>query len=247
VTTTAALRSAVAGLAGHAAVEEEMLLASAPDGELGDPGRWAAVPLIAHHTEFKKQQVQRLAAVAGGTVPPVFSTVDHGSAAVYQGYASAYRDEPGRPAAAAARASRQATAALLDTLAGLADEDLLNPARHPWLDGRPLWLQVIVRAFWHPMGHLGEYYLAHGQTDRAAAMQAHAVAAARYLAAPAPARGMALYNLACARARSDQPESALGPLRQALRLNRELAASAARDTDLAVLRDRGQLDPLLAR
>ena len=78
-------------------------------------------------------------------------------------------------------------------------------------------------------------------------MQAHAVAAARYLDAPGPARGMAFYNLACAQARSDHPDAALPPLRRAIRLNRALTVNAARDRDLAVLRERGQLDELLAR
>jgi hypothetical protein len=173
-------------------------------------------------------------------VPPAFGDIDHGSAEVYQRCAA-------QPAAAVAAASRQATAGLLDGLAAVTDEDLTDPARHPWLAGRQLWLQVIVRAFWHPMGHLGDYYLDHGQPGRAAAMQAHAVAAARYLDAPGPARGMAFYNLACAQARSDQPDAALPPLRRAIRLNRALMVNAARDRDLAVLRERGQLDDLLAR
>jgi hypothetical protein len=236
----AQLRAAITGLAGHAATEEELLLAAAPAGEAGGPDRWAAVPLIAHNTEFKRQQAIRLAAVAAGTVPPAFGDIDHGSAEVYQRCAA-------QPTAAVAAACRQATADLLDGLAAVTDEDLTDPARHPWLAGRQLWLQVIVRAFWHPMGHLGDYYLDHGQPGRAAAMQAHAVAAARYLDAPGPARGMAFYNLACAQARSDQPDAALPPLRRAIRLNRALMVNAARDRDLAVLRERGQLDDLLAR
>jgi len=39
---------------------------------------------------------------------------------------------------------------------------------------------------------------------------------------------------------------ALGPLRRAIELNPDLAANAGRDADLAVLRDSGQLDTLLA-
>ena len=146
----------------------------------------------------------------------------------------------------------------VDDLGGAAIEAVLDLADHlktlqsrrlphPWLAGRQLWLQIIVRAFWHPMGHLGDYYLDHGQPGRAAAMQAHAVAAARYLDAPGPAQGMAFYNLACAQARSDQPDAALPPLRRAIRLNRALMVNAARDRDLAVLRERGQLDELLTR
>jgi hypothetical protein len=236
----AQLRAVLTGLAGHAATEEELLLAAAPAGEEGSPQRWAAVPLIAHNTEFKRQQAIRLAAVAAGTVPPGFGDIDHGSDEVYRRCAA-------QPAGAVAADSRQATADLLDGLAAVSDADLTDPARHPWLAGRQLWLQVVVRAFWHPMGHLGDYYADHGQPDRAAAMAAHAVAAARYLDAPPAARGMAFYNLACAQARSDRPDAALVPLRRAIRLNRALTVNAARDRDLAVLRERGQLDELLAR
>ena len=50
-----------------------------------------------------------------------------------------------------------------------------------------LWLQIVVRGFWHPTGHLGDYYLAHGQPGRAVALQAQGLAMARYLGAPAPA------------------------------------------------------------
>lgn len=124
----AQLRAAITGLAGHAATEEELLLAAAPAGETGGPDRWAAVPLIAHNTEFKRQQAIRLAAVAAGTVPPAFGDIDHGSAEVYQRCAAV-------SAAAVAAASRQATADLLDGLAAVTDADLTDPARHPWLAG----------------------------------------------------------------------------------------------------------------
>src|ERR1700753_839523 len=155
-TDPAQLRAAIAGLAGHTATEEEILLATAPAGEAGSPGQWAAVPLIAHNTDFKRQQAIRLESVVAGTVPPEFGDIDHGSAGVYRRYAA-------QPAAAVATASRQATASLLDGLAAVTDADLTDPDRHPWLAGRQLWLQIIVRAFWHPMGHLGDLYSCHRQ------------------------------------------------------------------------------------
>jgi len=66
------LRSAIIGLLGFAAAEEQMLLAVAPAAEPGSPQCWAAVPLVAHNTEFKRQQVQRLQAIERGQVPPDF-------------------------------------------------------------------------------------------------------------------------------------------------------------------------------
>jgi hypothetical protein len=238
---TLALRTAIIGLIGFAAVEEELLLATIPGAaaEQGDPACWAAAPVIAHNTEFKRQQVTRLEAIRRGATPPEFAEIDHRSAKVYLSYSQ-------RPADQVARASREATAALIDGLRAASDDDLLDPSRNPWLAGRQLWLQIIVRGFWHPTGHIAEYYAGHAEPARAEAMQSHAVTAAEYLKVPAPARGMAYYNLACARARAAASGDAIGPLRRAIELNAGLVANARRDADLAGLRDSGQLDRLLA-
>jgi tetratricopeptide (TPR) repeat protein len=239
MTSAADLKAVVIGLAGFAAAEEQMLLATTPAAEQGSPQRWAALPLVAHNTEFKQQQVQRLRAVASGQVPPDFAEVDHGSAEVYAGYAT-------QPAAGVAAASHQITGELIGALAAVGAQDLLDPARNPWLKGRQLWLQVIVRGFWHPAGHLAEYYLAHGRPERAVALAEQAAATAAYLGAPAPARGMAAYNLACARARAGQNEQAAAALREAVTLNPAVRANAGRDPDLATLRESGLADAALA-
>jgi hypothetical protein len=106
-------------------------------------------------------------------------------------------------------------------------------------------LQIIVRGFWHPAGHLGEYYLSRGQAGRAVAMQAQAVGWAAYLGAPAAARGMACYNLACAQARAGHSGDAVDALTEAIALNPDLRANAGRDADLGSLRADGRLDTLL--
>ena len=235
------LRTAITGLVSFTAAEEELLLATIPyaGGNQGSPGSWAAAPLIAHNTEFKRQQVQRLEALRHGRTPPAFAEIDHRSGEVYQSYRQQGADR-------VAQASREVTAALIDGLSATSDDDLLDPSRNPWLAGRKLWLQIIVRGFWHPMGHLGEYYTGHAEPARADALQAHAVAAAEYLNAPAAARGMAYYNLACARACAAAPGDVIGPLRQAIELNPDLVANVRRDSDFAVVRDSGHLDALLA-
>jgi tetratricopeptide (TPR) repeat protein len=229
MTTGSELRSVIIGLAGLAATEERMLLVATPADEPGSAQCWAALPLIAHNTEFKQQQISRLRAVRLGQVPPDFAETDHGSAEVYERYAAI-------PAGDVLSGSGQAAADLADALGGVTDEDLLDPARHPWLRGRQLWLQVIVRGFWHPMGHLGEYYLAHRQPERAVALAAQAVATAAYLRAPGQARGMACYNLACAQARRGLPDQAARTLNEAISLNPDLRANASRDPDLVILR-----------
>ena len=175
------VRAVIAGLLGFASAEEEMLASGSgsgsggPDGGAGGgagggpgggagggpdgPDRWGAVPLLAHITEFKAQQSERIEATLSRRTPPAFADIDHSSAAVYAAYAS-------RAARDVVAESRRVTAGLLDGVRGLADEDLLDPSRHSWLRGRPLWLQVIVRGFWHPTGHIADYYLRHGPDVR---------------------------------------------------------------------------------
>jgi hypothetical protein len=163
--------------------------------------------------------------------------VDHSSAEVYLGYCA-------QPRGNVLVESRRVTADLIDGTWALPEEDLLDPARNPWLNGRMLWLQIIVRGFWHPTGHLGEYYLGHGLPERAVALQQHALATAQYLGAPAPAAGMAGYGLACALARSGQPGEAAARLAEAIEANPDLRVNASRDPDLAGLREAGLVEAL---
>lgn len=166
MTDTVALRRALTGLLGFAATEEQALLGAAAfraDSGEGSPDSWAAVPLVAHNNQFKHQQDERIRCVLGGRVPAAYGEIDHSSAQVYQGYLAQ------RPDAVLAEC-RQVTAQLIDGIWTLPDEDLLDPARHPWLNGRLLWLQIVVRGFWHPTGHLGEYYLVHGEPGQAVAL-----------------------------------------------------------------------------
>lgn len=120
------VRAAVIGLIGFAAAEEQILLVTAVSaadhtgGDPGHPGRWAAEPLVAHNTEFKRQQVQRLEAIKGGQVPPAFDTIDHASPGVYR----RYRAQPADEVAAASRLTSQDLIAALNLTADadLADE-----------------------------------------------------------------------------------------------------------------------------
>jgi hypothetical protein len=234
------LRRAIAGLIGLAAAEEQRLAATADPGEPGSAECWAALPVIAHNTTFRQQQVTRLRAVRSGETPPEYAEADHQSAVLYAQLSA-------RAAAGAVAAEGWTSAGdLLAELMQARDEDLLDPARNPWLRGRQLWLQIIVRGFWHPAGHLTEYYIRHGQAGQAVALSEHLLAAAGYLGAPAQARGMASYNLACAYAAADQIGAAATAVEAAVTLNADLRANAARDPDLAAVRDGGRLAAVLA-
>jgi len=232
------LRAAVTGLIGLAATAEQELLAEPEQQASGSAQHWAALPVIAHNTEFRRQQVQRLRAIRTGLAPPEFAEVDHASATLYAELAA-------QPADAVARDSWRVAGELTEEMRLISHADLTEPARNPWLRGRQLWLQVVVRGFWHPTGHLSDYYLGHGRPDRAVALAAHGVMTAAYLSAPAPARGMASYNLACAQARAGLLDEAAAALTEAVSLNPDVRANARRDSDLSAVRDTCQLAALL--
>jgi hypothetical protein len=238
MTDVPALRAAIAGLISFAAGQEQVLLAAAPQGESGSPSCWAALPLIAHNTEFRRHQVQRLRAVRSGQAPPEFTEVDHSSPDLYAELSA-------QPADAVSRDSWRVSGELIEELGSVSQADLLDPSRNPWLRGRQLWLQLIVRGFWHPAGHLGSYYLSHDQAERAMTLAAQATATAAALGAPDSARGMASYNLACAQAGAGMLDKAAATVAEAVALNPDVRANAARDSDLAAVRERGLLTTLL--
>ncbi len=238
VSGTEGLRAAVTGLVGLAATAEQELLAESQADADGSPEHWAALPVVAHNTEFRRQQVQRLRAIRSGQAPPEFAEVDHTSAALYA-------ELTAQPADAVARDSWRVAGELAEEVRLVTREDLVEPERNPWLRGRQLWLQVVVRGFWHPAGHLGEYYLGHGQQGQAIALAERAVAIAVYVGAPAAARGMASYNLACARARAGCLDDAAAALADAVTLNPDVRANALRDNDLAAVREIPRLAALL--
>jgi hypothetical protein len=235
MTSARQLKSAIIGLIGFAATEEQVLLAGSPAEETGSPQNWAALPVVAHNTEFKAQQVQRLLAIRLSRTPEDFTEVDHASSEVYLGYAA-------QPPDRVAPDSIQVTSDLIEGVKSVSADDLFDPSRNLWLRGRLLWLQVIVRGFWHPCGHLADYYLAHGQQDRAVAMTTHGLATARYFAVPDEACGMASYNLACAQAKAGHLEDAIAAVAATIGLNPGLRPKLATEPDLAALRDGGYLE-----
>jgi hypothetical protein len=83
----------------------------------------------------------------------------------------------------------------------------------------------------------------HGQTGQAVALAEHAMAATGYLGAPAQARGMARYNLACAYAAVGRLDGAAEAVEAAVALNTDLVANAERDPELAAVRDTGDSRP----
>lgn len=214
-----------------AGAEEGALLGLTPTEreQTGSAQAWSLSAAVAHNTEFKRQQVVRLRAVQSRESPPEFVEIDHGSDTVYAGFATLSGE-------AVLQDSRATTAALIDSLWAVEYEDLTQPERLPWLRGRPLWLQVVVRGFWHPGGHLSECLMRRNQGESALRLHRAGVALAEAVDLPPSARGMAQYSLACAQALSGDLSASLTSIGRAVAQNPDLAVNARRDPDLASAR-----------
>lgn len=227
---TRALKTAIVGLIRCAATEDEMLLVSTSDSHnVGSAQRWAPVPTVAHNTQFKREQVTRLEAVLHDEEPPESPAIDHTSEQSYRAFAELAPE-------LVAEESRRTTDALVDSLLLLSDADLMDPSRQEWLRGRPLWLQIIVRGFWHPLGHVGDWYVANAMRERGVALRQQVVATAEYLAAPDESQGMAWYSLACTYASIGSTDDAVVALERAAALNHDLRARVATEPELEALR-----------
>jgi len=214
--------------------EERRFVAGLPVTEREDSGSaadWSAKALLAHVTEFKQQQVVRVECGLRGEAAPDFGAIDHGDAAVY----AEYQAEPWSTVLAGAE---RVSGSLVACTRALDEDVLTEPGRFPFLNGRMLWSQLLVRGVWHSSGHIGPYLAQHGRADEAEALQRRLVDRARGLELP-PTPGswaMGLYNLACAQVAGGRLDDGRATLEETFALDPALARSAETDPALEPLR-----------
>ena len=207
----------------------------------GSPMRWSAKATLAHIADFKADQIVRLEAVRTGVEPPELLLRDHSDPELYTDYAARDWNRVG------VDGERTATD-LREHVQELDAAVLCTPGAFPWLRGRALWAQVLVRGVWHPSAHLHQYLAERGHFERVVELQESLLGAATSAGIPdlPGGRPFALYNLACARSLCGDLEPALTGLEEALRLDPTLAASAQADDDLASLRTGARFGALVA-
>jgi len=210
--------------------EERRFVAGLSEEERDDSGSassWSAKALLAHVTDFKHQQVVRVACLLRGEQAPDFAPVDHLDPAVYAGYEA--------PPWGEVLAGAEGVSAELVSRTRELDENVLT---EPGPNGRTLWAQLLVRGVWHSSGHIGPFLAQRGRPDKAEELQRRLVDRARELGLP-PKPGswaMGLYNLACAQVAGGRLTDARAALDEALALDPALARSVETDPDLDPLR-----------
>jgi hypothetical protein len=220
---------AAARLIAFAADEEQRFARSLCDDErasAGTPERWGAAATLAHLTDWKQVQVERMVAHLERRQPPACDGLPfpHREPAAYAPLAAIPWD--GVPEEAA-----RVSEALGRSALRFRDEDLLES--FPWTRGKPLAQQLLGRGVWHTLTHLSEYRRQRGRDEEARRFVAELGGLVAELEAwPVPGDPMGHYNIACACAAAGDPARARTLLRQAVELDPALAAAAREDADL---------------
>jgi DinB superfamily len=208
------------------------------DGE-GAPEDPSPKVLVAHIAEFKQQQVLKVRAAAAGEAPPPLDAVEPTAPEVY-------RRLDDRTWTEAEQAAERVFSELTAEVERLSADDLSDPSRFPWLNGRPLCRQVLGRGLWHPLTHIRDFNTGHGREAEWRELQRGLTALTEQLDfVPVPGDGMSFYNLGCAFAASGERDKTIELLSQAVRNDAKYADYARDDSDLIALRDDSAFASLL--
>jgi hypothetical protein len=144
---------------------------------------------------------------------------------------------------------KESTWSEIETLAGRAHEDMVNnlrrlsedditdPERFTWLNGRPLWRAVAFTNYYHVLQHIALLYSEQGDMAYANQIQEKAAEQQTRLSVSDEWHGTVLYNLGCHYAVTGQKDMALKNIDLGLQLYPVLNKWASDDPELASLRD----------
>jgi tetratricopeptide (TPR) repeat protein len=219
----------------HAWIEQ---LSPAEREEAGGPKRWSAKDQVAHICAWREVSVEHLQMIRNGEKPPDINEFDPINAQFYEAHRLMTWDEM-------LEKEKRLARAFVDELQALSEEQLTDPERNPWRNGRPVWNYAMIEVYTHPEMHRAFYYAERGRLEQANRIQenlAHTLAAfsdqPRYQA-------IAHYNLGCHYATTGQKDKALLPLKEAFALSPALAEWSKQDTDLASLQDMPEFQALI--
>ena len=118
----------------------------------------------------------------------------------------------------------------------LEEDDLVDPERFEWLNGRALWAAIASTNFYHALQHVALLYADQGDLSCANKIQEQAAKQQKRLSDSDDWRGTVLYNLGCHYAVTGQEEAAIDMIKAALVLYPVLSNWAPDDPDLESLR-----------
>ena len=121
-------------------------------------------------------------------------------------------------------------------LTALREDDLQRSNFYPWLEGRPLWREIVGNIFTHPIIHLSDWHIKRGNPTRAAEMYQEMTGKLANLDDSPEWQGTIRYNNACSFSLLGDKETAIKELREALKLNPSLTDWSKQDSDFEPIR-----------
>jgi hypothetical protein len=135
-------------------VRLELLIAQLSVAQMNQPGAvgaWSVKDALAHLAFWQRYAASLIVAVASGETPDrdVRDETETRNASVVAQY---YQ----RPLGLVIADWQQAREELIERVQEIADEDLNDPSRCPWNDGRPLWPTIAANSYAHEQEHIDQ-------------------------------------------------------------------------------------------
>jgi uncharacterized damage-inducible protein DinB len=204
----------------------------------GTYDKWSVKDMLAHMAFWQDYRTAIAAARARGEEPPPSpGHFEQANAACFQRFCNCSWDEVQAFADAAHIKLVEAVHAL--------PEEMLAAAPHG-AGSRTVWQDIVNTAYTHPVMHMGEFYVAQGQPDRAGQLWSEWGELVAPLDDGPDWQGLVHYNVACGLSLSGHPDAALVELRHALQLRSDLTALSRQDSDLSAVRVKPEYRTLYA-
>jgi len=224
------VKSKLAALLKAGADEQRVFIAGLSDAQraqVGTPDKWSAKDQVAHNASAQGRHAEIFRSVERGEPPEKIQDIDEHNLVAFQ----KYHNHSWPEIIAAVDASYAALLALLERYS---EAYLTTPNGLMLPLDNPPWRLFMTSGFTHPMLHFADYYLEHGDMERATAFQKRLAEGTASLGDD-DSRGIADYNLACFYAKTGQEDSALALLPNAMKLAPRLVEWSKQDTDLVSL------------
>jgi hypothetical protein len=224
------VKSQLVALMKASAEEQRAFLTSLTDAQRaqsGMPDQWSAKDTVAHIAHSRTSFVEEYSMMLRGETPPDLPDADAQNKVIFLDH----RNQTWPEVVTYADAAYSALSALLERYS---EADLTTPDRLPPPRNNPLWRPFLGAGYTHPVLHFADYYLEHGDLERATTLQKR-MAEGTASVGGERARGLADYNLACFYAKTGQPAPALALLPGALRLAPDIMEWSKEDPDLVSL------------
>jgi hypothetical protein len=199
--------------------------------QIGTLDDWSVKDVIAHITARKALMADGLLAISEARDPIGSDDLHHENVVLYKEYQDKTWEE-------VLRYSNDTFQRVVAQVITMEDKDLEKCGKFfPWQSERPLWRLIIGSSAIHPIGHISEFSINHGNRERAGRMMGDMAKAMADLDNGPEWKGEIKYNLACYYSLLGEKAKAIRILMDSLLLNPKLINMAREDPDLEAIRN----------